>query len=282
MENTILYRFTKMEYFIEMLKDIRYEKSPEHKDKSLDDFYLPLRLYPFRHMSDKTDGMWGMYLIMLALDRYAQENNLPNKTYDFVSSFFKLYDRNEDYIYISSWTTDANDEMWKTFGDDGKGVMFSMLSSKLCKCRNIENKSVEINYCKYLNVDDFVEQNNDAIGSLYDMVIDDSPKASAVKIDEMCKWMKYEGLSKENEVRIIKNVSPTFSDQIKIDKDNKRYVEILVPLTAFSQIVLGYKVDYLWIMRKIDKILCRRLGRKLKNEYMMQRRITTTIKHESI
>ena len=268
MESKVLYRFTKTEYFIEMLKDIRYEKSSKHKDKSLDDFYLPLRLYPFKYMSDPTDGQWGIYPIIIGLHQYAEKNNVEDKMHEFLSSYNKLQWK-DDFCYMSSWSTKSDKYMWENFAQNCHGVRF-------CICYNrmediVKKQNCQINPCAYVSAENYYAKYKAQIESLHN-VADGEPRSYFISILEFCKWAKHTNYSKEAEVRIIKN---TDADAVPLidDKDNK-YLEILIPLTAMS-VTFGCRADFDEKLKEIKDILKDKMGEKLCDEYVYRGNLDT-------
>ena len=238
----------KLEYFIKMISNVRYIESDG--ELSLANYCIPFRMYSFRSMSDKTDGLWGMYATLIALNQYAVQNSLPDKSYEFITSVLETRG-DKDYCFISSWTSKEDDmDMWKKFGDNGNGVQICIPENRLLQIKDLSD--LQLRECDYISVDEYISSND--ISRLYGMT-DGQKRTYCINILENSKWKKYKGLSNEQEIRIIKNINDNITPQI--DDKQRQYIEIYIPLSAISSVTLGYNINYDNERKKIENILSR-------------------------
>ena len=236
----------KLEYFIKMISNVRYIESDG--ELSLANYCIPFRMYSFRSMSDKTDGLWGMCATLIALNQYAVRNNLPDKSYEFITSVLETRG-DKDYCFLSSWTSKEDDmDMWKKFGDNGNGVQICIPENRLLQIKDLSD--LQLRECDYTSVDEYISGND--ISQLYEK-IDGQMRTYCINILDKSKWKKYKEMSNEQEIRIIKNINDNITPQI--DDKQQQYIEIYIPLSAISGVTLGYNVWYDDIRKEIEDIL---------------------------
>lgn len=226
-----------------------------------------LRATHYQHLNDKIEVAWCQESLRELCDE------LKNMT----DEDFQLY-YNTPYI-ISFCNKDDDFNMWRLYGDNGKGIMFCFAYEPLL---NISKDRSETSFGKvlYSNNEDRREKYEQALNA-YDIVTVNDPVEDKFAA---CSYVKKDLYQIENEERfvVLKEKDTSFQDGELIVVDSKNgikhrmrgselvpYVEVRFPMEMLKAIVVGYDLDFEKTKDGITQIL-QQYGEAYQNVHIEQ------------